>query len=160
MRPPEWHQQSPCDRTCTTWGSGGPPALPTPTDALLVVEDLVSGGSRGSVSSFGQDLTLHAVRVAAGDLVFGGCGNQNLAIGEQQLCWIVLLRSRETMDRAIALPELPERFDVDAVLVVKPPAHFADADDLVTGFGHQAGSIGTDVAKALNDDAGRVAIEA
>ena len=37
--------------------------------------------------------------------------------------------------------------------VVQTAADFGDADDLVAGFVHQLGGIGTDVAEALHDDA-------
>ena len=53
-------------------------------DALLG-QDLVGHGGGGAVGALHHDARLDLVGVAAGDHVLGGRGNQNLAIGDQQL---------------------------------------------------------------------------
>src|SRR5205085_3009227 len=42
----------------------------------------------------------------------------------------------------------------DSIFVVETTADFGDADDLVSGFMHELGGIGTDVAESLHDYAG------
>ena len=52
---------------------------------FFVGEDFVCFGGGGAVGAFGEDAALHAVGVLAGDLVFGGGGDKDFAIGQQQL---------------------------------------------------------------------------
>src|SRR5438105_15944828 len=60
---------------------------------------------------------------------------------------------------AISMAEYPLRLHVAPVLFIKATAHSDDADDLVSGFRHKAGRVRTDVAEALHDDTGSIAIQ-
>ena len=44
-------------------------------------KNLVGCGGGGAVGAFGQDAALYTVGVAAGDLIFGGSGYENFALG-------------------------------------------------------------------------------
>ena len=87
-------------------------------------------------------------------------GNQDVAIDQQQFGGIVLLGPREALNGAIALAEFPQRRKVDAVFLVQAAVNLDDADDLVSGLRHEAGRVRTDVAEALHDDAGGIAMDA
>ncbi len=84
---------------------------------LFVGQNIVGGGGGGAVGAFRQNLAFDPVGIAAGDLVFGGGGNKDFAIGDQQFGGVLGLGAREPMDGAIALAEFPERLDVDAVSI-------------------------------------------
>src|SRR5579863_7718 len=120
----------------------------------LVGEDFVGGCGGGAVGAFGQDLALHAIGVTAGDLIFGGSGNQDLAFGEQEFGGIDFFGAGESGDGAVLLAMFAERLYVDAILVVEAAIDFENADDLVAGLCHEQRGVGADVAETLHDDTG------
>jgi hypothetical protein len=122
----------------------------------LVREDLVGDCGGWAVGAFAEDLTAEAVGVAAGDDVFGGGGDEDLAVVGQELVLVGGLGLGEAVDGAGALAVLDERGDVDAVLVVEAAVVLGDAGDGVALFGEELGGVGADVAEALDDDAAAV----
>ena len=90
-------------------------------DAFVSQHLIGSGGGR-SVRALGQNLALHPIHVPAGDLVFGGCRNQDFAILGQQFRWDRLFGAGKALNRSVLLPVFPERLYIDAVLVVKSPS--------------------------------------
>ena len=78
---------------------------------------------------------------------------------DQQFGRVFGLGALEAVNGAIALAVLPQRFDVDSVLVDQAAIHFDDADHFVAGFRHQAGGVRSHVAETLHDDAGGLGTE-
>src|SRR5713226_4818005 len=97
----------------------------------LVGQNLVGGGGGGAVGALGENPALHAVGVAAGELIFGGGGNEDLAIGDEQFSGIKRLGTGEALDGAVALAVLQQRREVKPVLVVNPSVHLANANYFV-----------------------------
>ena len=120
---------------------------------VLVGEDVVGDGGGGAVGAFAEDAAVEAVGVPAGDDVFGGRGDEDLAGAGDQLVLVGGLGSGEAVDGAGALAMFDEGGDVDAVGVEEAAVVLRDADDGVALFGEVLGRVGADVAEALKDDA-------
>src|SRR5262249_36464046 len=118
---------------------------------FFVGKDFVGGRSGGSVGAFTDDFCLDARGVLAGDDVLRGRGNQDVAIGQQELFGIISFSLGVADDRLVGITMLQQAIDVDAVLVVEAAIVFSNADDLVAGVLHELGGVGAHVAKALND---------
>ena len=67
-------------------------------DAFFL-QNLVCGERSGTVGAFADNAGLDAVRVMTGDLILGGSGEKDVAIGAKQLAGIVGLGSRKPYDR-------------------------------------------------------------
>src|SRR5260370_29404079 len=122
----------------------------------FVGEGFVGDGRGGAVGAFADNLAADAFGVLAGDDVFGGGGDEDLAVVGEEFVLVCGLGSRKAGDGAGALAMLDESGDVDAVLVVEAAVVFGDADDGVALFGEELGGVGADVAEALNNDAAAV----
>ena len=66
----------------------------------LVGEDLVGDGGGGAVGAFAEDLAADAVGVLAGDDVFGGGGDEDLAVVGEELVLVGGLGAGEAGDGA------------------------------------------------------------
>jgi hypothetical protein len=122
----------------------------------LVGEDLVGDCGCWAVGTFAEDPAADAVGVAAGDDVFGGRGDEDLAVVGDELVLVGGLGLGEAVDGAGFFAVLDEGGDVDAVLVVEATVVLGDADDGVALLGEEFGGVGADVAEALDDDAAAV----
>jgi hypothetical protein len=49
----------------------------------------------------------------------------------------MLFRARKAVNRAIALPKFPQRFNIDSLFLVQATAHFQNTDDFISRFRHQ-----------------------
>src|SRR5581483_5457698 len=126
-------------------------------DALLR-QDLVGGSGSRTVGAFAENAALDLSGVAAGDHVLGGRGHQDVAFRNQQLLRIVRLGPGEAGDGTFAQAVLPQRVNINSILVVQPAVHLGDADNLVTVLVHEPRGIPAHVAKALNNHARLLAI--
>src|SRR5215472_8988716 len=63
------------------------------------------------------------------------------------------------MNGSILLAEFHQRLQIDAVLVVEASTNFSDANYSVSGFMHELCSVGADIAEALDDDSGPIAVD-
>src|SRR5438874_458131 len=115
-------------------------------------KDFVRCGGGGTIGAFSKDSALHPVGVATGDLILGCGRNQNFALGKHKLRGISAIGFREPGNSFSTLAVFPERFHVNAVLLVQCAIHFDHADNFVTCLRHEAGSVRADISEPLNDD--------
>src|SRR5208283_4877129 len=97
-----------------------------------------------------HDLRVDLAGVAAGNHVFRGRGNENVAVQHQQLFGGHGLRAAESERGAVAVFVFDQLVNVDAGGIVQAAIDLRHADDLVAALVHEAGSVGADVAEALN----------
>src|SRR5438045_5623066 len=66
----------------------------------FIRQNIVSSGRGWPVRAFGQNLAFDPVRVAASNLILGGCRNEDFAIGDQQIGRIGGIGAGEAMGAA------------------------------------------------------------
>ena len=120
-------------------------------DALLG-KDLVGHGGGGPVGALHHDARLDLVGVAAGDHVLCRRGNQDLAVGQQQLLAGHGFCAAEAKNRIIAVLVLEQLVNIDAGGVVQAAVALGDAHDLVALLLHQARGIRSHIAESLDHD--------
>src|SRR5207248_329464 len=98
---------------------------------LLFREDIVGGGGGGTVGAFDQDLCLHALGILASDLVLGGGGDEDLAIGGEQVGGGARFRTGKSDDGAVTLLVFEQLLDIDALGIEQAAIPLAHADDLI-----------------------------
>src|SRR2546425_8840350 len=97
----------------------------------LVCQDVVGGCGGGAVGALSKNFAFHPVGITAGDLILGSGGDQDLAIGGQQIPPIITLPPRGSMDRAPPLPGFPEGIDIDTLLFLKNALPFPHTQELI-----------------------------
>src|SRR5438128_6272734 len=125
----------------------------------LIGQNLVGSGGSGAVGALRENPALDAVGVAAGELIFGRGGDEDLAIGDEQFSSIKWLGAGEALDGSVATAVLQPRREVKPVLVVNPSVHLGNANDLVTSLRHQVGGVRAHVSEALHNHARGLAIQ-
>jgi hypothetical protein len=122
----------------------------------LVGEDFVGHSCCWTVGAFAENLAANAIGVFAGDDVFGGCGDENVALVGEELVLVGGFGFAEAGDGSGLSAMFDEGGDVDAIGVVKATVVLGDSDDGVALFGEEFRGVRADVAEALNDDAATV----
>src|SRR5208283_4202716 len=124
---------------------------------MFVGQNVIGRCGGGTVRTFDQDTGLYLVGIFGSNDVFRGRGDQDFAIGDQQLFRGAPLGAFEAVYGAFLLTVVPEGLNVDALAVVQAAIPFANANYFVADLVHEQGRVGADVAESLDDDAGTLA---
>ena len=136
--------------------------------ALLVKEDLVSGGGDWAVGTLGDDLSLKMVRkcskiclfyldvlgVVSGDDLLLGTGAENVALllDEWSLWGVPGLGAREANNGAVLKFPLLKGLDINALWVVQVTVVLGDTDTLGSHTAEVTGGVETDITETLHDE--------
>src|SRR5258707_2682822 len=124
----------------------------------FVREDVIGGRGGWAICAFADDLGFDLGRVLAGDYIFRGGWNQDVALGDEQLLGVCRVSAWEAYDGFVAVAIFEQILNVDAVGAGETAVVLGDANDLVSGSGHELGRLGAHVAKALNNYLGGLAV--
>src|SRR5580700_8262437 len=98
--------------------------------------------------------------IFGGDLVFGGCGNQNIGGVEQDLLRRLFVAAAWEFRKRLALSVNPvnQFWNVETFVVVEPAMDIGDSDNFIACLMHQNRGLRADVAETLNDHTATVAL--
>jgi hypothetical protein len=135
---------------------------------VAVEEDFVGGGCCWSVGGFSDDLGLDLVRVLAGDDLFDGSGDEDVALLEHEVLAVVGLQEDEVRepttevsaylslweanDGSVLVAVILQGLWVNALWVEDGSVVFNDADAGGASAGQVTASVETDVTEALDDE--------
>src|SRR5882724_12155264 len=113
---------------------------------------LIRSGSRRSIRSFGENLTLNPIRVLGSNLVLGSRRNQHIAFQLQEFTVCYTLHSGIILEGAGGLQMLEGGGYVNALRIIDATMDIGNRHNLITGFVKQLRSDSANVPRSLHHD--------